>query len=162
MPLHIKHHVQLKWPRARFLSLAGSKLRLCSANHRVGYFSNLACDWLSIVWAYSEQETENRPRTNQSFHCIKLPGPWDTNNEQSMIEKNIFQNISKGQPRSELWHNIRLDGPEDPLLQNSRFPRSRDHTHHVSIPLAQTPWGLTGRAWLQAGAQRVVIVVSHH
>ena len=26
------------------------------------YFSNLACDWLSIVWAYSEQqETENGP-----------------------------------------------------------------------------------------------------
>ena len=46
---------------ARFLSLAGSKLRLCSANHRAGYFSNLACDWLSIDWAYSEQETENGP-----------------------------------------------------------------------------------------------------
>ena len=48
--------------RARFLPLARSKLRLCSANHRAGYFSNLACDWLSIVWAYSEQETENWPR----------------------------------------------------------------------------------------------------
>ena len=48
--------------RARFLSLARNKLRLCSANHRAGYFSNLACDWLSIVWAYSEQETENGPR----------------------------------------------------------------------------------------------------
>ena len=47
--------------QARFLSLAQSKLRLCSANHRTGYFSNLACDWLSIVWAYSDQETENRP-----------------------------------------------------------------------------------------------------
>ena len=46
---------------ARFLSLAWSKLRLCSANHRAGYFSNLACDWLSIVRAYSEQETENGP-----------------------------------------------------------------------------------------------------
>ena len=46
---------------ACFLSLARSKLRLCSANHRAGYFSNLACDWLSIVWAYSEQETENGP-----------------------------------------------------------------------------------------------------
>ena len=43
---------------ACFLSLAWSKLRLCSANHRAGYFSNLACDWLSIVWAYSKQETE--------------------------------------------------------------------------------------------------------
>ena len=46
---------------ACFLSLAQSKLRLCLANHRAGYFSNLACDWLSIVWAYSEQETENGP-----------------------------------------------------------------------------------------------------
>ena len=46
---------------ACFLSLARCKLRLCSANHRAGYFSNLACDWLSIVWAYSEQKTENRP-----------------------------------------------------------------------------------------------------
>ena len=43
---------------ARFLSLAQSELRLCSTNHRAGYFSNLACDWLSIVWAHSEQETE--------------------------------------------------------------------------------------------------------
>ena len=53
---------------------------------------------------------------------------------------------------------IRLKGPEDPLLRNSRFLRSHDLAH-ASIPLAQTPWGLTGRAWLQAGAQQVVIVV---
>ena len=46
---------------ADFLSLAQSKLRLCSANHRPGYWSNLPCDWPSIAWAYSEQETENRP-----------------------------------------------------------------------------------------------------
>ena len=52
--------------RACFLSLAQSKLRLCLANHRAGYFSNLACDWLSIVWAYSEQETENGPRQQQN------------------------------------------------------------------------------------------------
>ena len=30
---------------------------------------------------------------------------------------------------------------------------------HASIPLAQTPWGLTGRAWLQAEAQQAVIAV---
>ena len=48
---------------ARFLSLTWSKLRLCSADHRAGYFSNPACDWLSIVWAYSEQETENGHRS---------------------------------------------------------------------------------------------------
>ena len=40
--------------RARFLSLALSKLRLCSANHRPGYWSNLPCDWSSTAWAYSE------------------------------------------------------------------------------------------------------------
>ena len=49
--------------RARFLSHARSKLRLCSANHRPGYLSNLPCDWPSTAWAYSEQETENRPRS---------------------------------------------------------------------------------------------------
>ena len=36
--------------------------------------------------------------------------------------------------------------------------RSRDLAH-ASIPLAQTPWGLTGRAWLQAGAQQAVTAV---
>ena len=33
----------------------------CSANNRAGYFTNLACDWLSIVWAFSEQGTEMGP-----------------------------------------------------------------------------------------------------
>ena len=47
--------------RARFLSLAWSKLRLCSANHRPGYWCNLPCDCPSTAWAYSEQETENMP-----------------------------------------------------------------------------------------------------
>ena len=48
-----------------FLSLARSKLRLCSANHRPGYWSNLPCDWPSTAWAYSEQKTENGPRSYQ-------------------------------------------------------------------------------------------------
>ena len=46
---------------ARFLTLAQSKLRLCSANLRAGYLSNLTRDWLSMVWAYSKQKTENGP-----------------------------------------------------------------------------------------------------
>ena len=45
----------------RYMSLAQSKLRLCSANHRPGYWSNLPCDWPSTAWAYPEQETENGP-----------------------------------------------------------------------------------------------------
>ena len=52
-------HVDKIW--GGFLSLARSKPRLCSANHRTGYFSNLDCDWLSIDWVYSKQESENRP-----------------------------------------------------------------------------------------------------
>ena len=56
---------------ACFLSLARSKLRLCSANHRTGYFSNLACDWLSIVWAYSQQETEIGPWSDISL-CLSI------------------------------------------------------------------------------------------
>ena len=43
---------------------ARSKLRLCSTNHRPGYWSNLPCDWLSTAWVYFEQETENRPRSS--------------------------------------------------------------------------------------------------
>ena len=38
------------------------------------------------------------------------------------------------------------------------LPHSCDRAH-ASIPLAQTPGGLTRRTWLQAGAQRAVIVV---
>ena len=59
--------------RACFLCLVRSKLRLCSANHRTGYFSNLACDCLSIVWAYSEQDTENGPRSSSPKHLISQP-----------------------------------------------------------------------------------------
>ena len=43
------------------LFFAQNKLRLCLANHKAGYFSNLACDWLSIVGGHSEQETGNAP-----------------------------------------------------------------------------------------------------
>ena len=42
---------------------------------------------------------------------------------------------------------IRLEGPEDPHLRNSSFRKPPDLAH-ASILLAQTPWGLTGRAWL--------------
>ena len=43
---------------ARLLSVAGCKLRLCQANHRSGYWSNLLCDWPGTAGAYSEQETK--------------------------------------------------------------------------------------------------------
>ena len=49
--------------KARFLSLLG----VSSANHRTSYFSNLACDWLSIVWDYSKQETKQALVTSLSW-----------------------------------------------------------------------------------------------
>ena len=68
-PLSFQHiHI-----RARFLSLARSKLRLCSANHRAGYFSNLACDWLSIVCHPQTLFTyQNRVRVCTSRHLEGL------------------------------------------------------------------------------------------
>ena len=53
-----------------YLSLVLSKLGLCSVNHMAGYFSNLARNWLSIFWAYSEQEAENGPSTY--ILCLKI------------------------------------------------------------------------------------------
>ena len=47
--------------RARFLSLAWSKLWLCSAHNRPGYLSNLPCDWPGTAWANAKQATENGP-----------------------------------------------------------------------------------------------------
>ena len=49
-------------------------------------------------------------------------------------------------------------GPRRPPPPQLQLRRSRDLAH-ASIPLAQTPWGLTGRAWLQAGAQHAVIAI---
>ena len=56
-----KNVLNLGETRTRFLSLPRSNLRLCSANHRTGYWSNLPCDWPSTAWVYCEQETENEP-----------------------------------------------------------------------------------------------------
>ena len=41
---------------------------------QVTYFRNLACDWVSILWAYSEQETENGPWCG--FRFPSLPSLW--------------------------------------------------------------------------------------
>ena len=60
--INIKNgNIKLRRTWACFQSLAQSKLRLYSANHRPGYWSNLPCDWPSTAWACSKQETENGP-----------------------------------------------------------------------------------------------------
>ena len=61
--LYLSRHWREMQTMAHFPSLAWSKLKLGSANHRPGYWSNLSCDWPSTAWAYSEQETDNGPRS---------------------------------------------------------------------------------------------------
>ena len=45
---------------------------MCSANHRAGYFSNLACDWLSTVWDYSELKTGKAFITTKHNNAITV------------------------------------------------------------------------------------------
>ena len=98
------HKESMIW--AHFLSLARSKLRLCSANHRSGYWSNLPCDWPSTAWAYSEQEAENGPwcncspaprQTGTTAHVVGTPLDyswwwwrdgvmWYTGSERSLVD----------------------------------------------------------------------------
>ena len=81
-----------------------------------------------------------------------LPHKQGSDREPITRLNTIFIAVGDTSVTSALNHKcIMLEGPEDPHLRNSRFRRSRDLAH-ASIPLAQTPWGLTGRAWLQAGA----------
>ena len=58
-----------KWTGACCLSLTRRKLRPSSANHEPGYWNNLPCDWPSTALAYSEWETENRPRSPGFSGC---------------------------------------------------------------------------------------------
>ena len=74
--------------RVCFLSLAQSKLRLCSANHRPGYWSNLACDWPSTAWAYSEQETENGPWT-QTPSALTVQSQFYSDYKSSTTSKSL-------------------------------------------------------------------------
>ena len=58
---------------------------ICSANHRAGYFSNLACGWQSMVWTYSEQETENG-----SWSWRERPVQWQTHRILRIWKPNVI------------------------------------------------------------------------
>ena len=84
-----------------FLSLARGKLRLCSANHRAGCWSNLPCDWLSIVTAYSEQEAENEQDTENGPSIMTWDVGLSGHNECFIIP----QGIEGSQPNT--WSDIK-------------------------------------------------------
>ena len=58
-------NLALTW--ARFLSLARSKLRQCSANHRPGYWSEVTCP--VIGWAQPELTLSKREKTGPDTGC---------------------------------------------------------------------------------------------
>ena len=101
-------------------------------------------EWRPYLFTFGMERGMEMPGTRTSLQTTDLPTAFPV----SRLRRIPLQTV----------YCIRLEGPEDPHLRNSRFWRSRDPAH-ASIPLAQTPWCLTGRAWLQTGAQRVVIVV---
>ena len=88
---------------ARLLYLAQSRLRLCSANHRPGYLSNLPCDWPSAAWAYSKQETENGLRFSwraifDITACVILPSSCDHIAYECHILQVLKTNYKKSYP----------------------------------------------------------------
>ena len=97
-------HCQSYYPGPVFCLLLGVSSD-CLANHRTGYFSNLACDWLSIVWAYCEQETENGPwypvlcaqvsatqlKVDEIYECPILKGVVETLLHDRVCFKNAYE-----------------------------------------------------------------------
>ena len=88
----IRHHIIMELHNSLWSSIimgfcplwhAMNELRLCSANHRPGYWSYLPCDWPSTAWAYSEQETENGPSARFYWACQGLYYPGDTTLSQT-------------------------------------------------------------------------------
>ena len=72
------------WSRAHFLSLAWSKPRLCSANHRAGDFSNLAL----IGWAQSELIPRKRQKTGPDL-CSHT-SLWGNNVSNKLVVQILF------------------------------------------------------------------------
>ena len=103
---------------ACFLSLARSKLRLHSANHRPGYWSNLSCDWPRRACAYSEQKTENKP-----WFCFYLNGSaWsvDQGSNKNLFPVHNFAHIvPKSSEKPEGQAHPYLDGLMQERLNSS-------------------------------------------
>ena len=125
-------------------------------------------------WTTNKEENKRRQRTfNETIKtllCVPKGTPTtivlnDTGNipteytikEKKTLQAKCIDQMKKQSLIKDATHHYagRPRRPPPPQLQ---LRRSRDLAH-ASIPLAQTPWGLTGRAWLQAGAQQAVIVV---
>ena len=121
--------------RARFLSLGQSKLRLYSANHRPGYWSNLPCDWPGTAWAYYEQVAETK--ASKFWACGKLrlcsanhrPDYWSNLPcEWPSIAWAYFKQQTENGPRSGTWMS---QAPTASKL-NLRSPSKTIHWNRIT------------------------------
>ena len=96
----------------------------------------------TVEWRCGELDERNASHPRIFFQWIQLPTVHCTSHSGTV----------------QVQHTHYAGGPRRPPPPQLHLRRSRDLAH-TSIPLAQTPWGLTGRAWLQAGAQQAVIAV---
>ena len=118
--------------RARFLSLARSKLRLCSANHRSGYWSNLPCDWPSTAWAYSEQEMENGTWSGMrsTYTTMVITSRWrHMNVMKSQITGHPTVCLTAYADPHERYIKVRITGP---LRWIHRWPVNSPHKGPVT------------------------------
>ena len=114
--------------RARFLSPTRIKHRLCLANNRAGYFSNLACDWLSIVWTYSKiqiskiQESEYGPWsrfriTDEQPSCNFYHKAYHWMRKAALICKNeVLRNILGAHSNQAKWWNVFIISDHTPSM----------------------------------------------
>ena len=99
---------------ACFLFLARSKLRLCSANHRTGYWSNLPCDWPSTALAYLL-----RARDGKCVLVYHICHRWEYSIGQSDRRDDSLLRVAMIQPDSKVhaanmeptWGRHDLGGP---------------------------------------------------
>ena len=119
---------------ARFLSLARSKLRLCSANHRPGYWSNLPCDWRSTAWAYSEHRlcsANHRPGYWSNLPCDWRSTAWAYSEQEMENGPRIRRWASQARQQMECVLSQRLDywassqklELHDDVIKWKHFPR---------------------------------------
>ena len=87
-------------PGTVVLYLIRSKLRLCSANHRAGYFSNMACVWLRKELTPNKRQ-KTGPGFDNGFTILVIPPNrvdweyvWDQVQSVSILLASVMREVS--------------------------------------------------------------------
>ena len=135
----VVYHLLQNTPWVRFLWHVRNKPRLCSANHRPGYWSNLPCDWPSTAWVYSEGETENGSLGCSSHWCPyflhKIPAPvlsLRLSKALANARRRYTCNVFSHWPRS-------CSATHDDVIEWKHFPRHWPFVEKIHQWLADLP-----------------------